>query len=385
MTTHLYPAGSADLVTTTPIPSRASLAACAMLILAACGGGDADAASETPAVPPPVEVAATTVAVAESTVVQSGPVLSGTLTAERSAQLRPQVGGTIVSLRVREGDRVRAGQSLAVIDTTVLAQQHRSALSGVRSAELAARTAARDEARSDTLFQAGAIAERDREAAHDRTQQAEAMLQDARAGLAAVEQALEHAQVRAPFSGVISDVPVSVGDAVQPGTTPIAVLIDPTMLELEAAVPSENLGTIAPGVEVEFTVSAHGGEIFRGTVSRVNPAVDPATGQVRLYVRLPNPKGELAVGLFAEGRVAVESVRGIAVPSDAIDRMAPELAVKRVRGGVVENVPVTLGLHDELAERIQVTSGLAAGDTVLTGASLGTPVGATVRTAPRDR
>jgi RND family efflux transporter MFP subunit len=358
--------------------------ACAALVLAGCAGGG-DAASGEPTAPPPVEVAATTVATVDSVLIQSGPVLSGMLTAERSAQLRPQVGGTIVALRVREGDRVRAGQSLAVIDTTVLGEQHRSALSGLRSAELSARTAMRDEGRSDTLFQAGAIAERDREAAHDRRLQAEAMLQDARTRVAAIEQQLEYAQVRAPFSGVISDVPASVGDAVQPGATPIAVLVDPTALELEASVPSENLGGIKPGVTVEFTVSAHPGTVYRGTVSRVNPAVDPATGQVRLYVRLPNAEGDLAVGLFAEGRVAIESVRGIAVPSDAIDRMAPEPVVKRVRGGVVESVPVTTGLHDELAERIQVTSGLAVGDTVLVGASLGTPVGAAVRFAPRDR
>ncbi len=92
-----------------------------------------------------MDVAATTVATADSVLIQSGPVLSGMLTAERSAQLRPQIGGTIVALRVREGDRVRAGQSLAVIDTTVLGEQHRSALSGLRSAELSARTATRDE------------------------------------------------------------------------------------------------------------------------------------------------------------------------------------------------------------------------------------------------
>ncbi len=216
-------------------------------------------------------------------------------------------------------------------------------------------------------------------------QQAEAMLQDARARVAAIEQQLEFAQVRAPFSGVISDVPVSVGDAVQPGATPIAVLIDPTALELEASVPSENLGTIKLGATVEFTVTAHGGRGLPRDRVASEPGVDPATGQVRLYVRLPNPEGTLAVGLFAEGRVAVQSIRGIAVPSDAIDRMASEPVVKRVRGGVVESVPVTIGLHDELAERVQVTSGLVAGDTVLVGASLGTPVGATVRFAPRDR
>ncbi len=385
MTTHSTRAGGASVaMTVSPIRvSRLTLATSSLLALVACGG--AEATPDEPVAPPPVEVAASTVAIADSALIESGPVLSGSLTAERSAQLRPQLSGTIVALRVREGDRVSAGQSLAVIDTTVLGDQHRSAISAVRSAELAARTAKRNESRADTLFAAGAVAERDREAARDGAQQAESMLQDARARLAAVEQQLDHAQVRAPFAGVVSEVPVSLGDAVQPGATPIAVLVDPTALELEATVPAENLAAIKPGVEVEFTLPAHPGEIFRGKVSRVNPAVDPATGQVRLYVRLPNPGGALAVGLFAEGRVAVESVRGIVVPSDAVNRLTPEPTVKRLRGGVVEQVAVTLGLRDDLAERIQVTSGLAVGDTVLVGASLGTPVGATVRFAPRDR
>lgn len=354
-----------------------------LVLLAACGRDEAPPAE--PTAPPPVDVAAATLATVDSTVLQSGPILSGALAAERTAQLRPQVGGTILALRVREGDRVVAGQSLAVIDTMVLGEQRRSALTAVRSAELAAQSARRDQGRSDTLFAAGAVAERDKEAARDRALQAQAMLEDARARLAAIAQQIDHAQVRAPFAGVVSEVPVSVGDAVQPGGSPIAVVVDLGSLELEASVPAENLGAVRPGTGVEFTVAAQPGAVFRGTVSRVNPAVDPATGQVRLYVRVPNPDLRLAVGLFAEGRVAVKSARGLSIPSDAIDKAAPTLSVKRVRGGVVESVPVTTGLEDALAGRIQVLGGLGVGDTVLVGASLGTPVGVSVRVAGRDR
>ncbi len=372
-----------DASVTTTLRRASTLALPVLVLLAACGGEEAPPAE--PAVPPPVDVAATTLATVDSVVLQSGPILSGALTAERSAQLRPQVPGTILALRVREGDRVAAGQSLAVIDTTVLGEQRRSALTAVRSAELAAQSARRDQGRSDTLFAAGAVAERDKEAARDRALQAQALLEDARARLAGIAQQIDNAQVRAPFAGVVSEVPVSVGDAVQPGGSPIAVVVDLGSLELEASVPAENLGAVRQGTGVEFTVAAQPGAVFRGTVSRVNPAVDPATGQVRLYVRVPNPDLRLAVGLFAEGRVAVESARGLAIPSDAIDKAAPTLSVKRVRGGVVESVPVTTGLEDALAGRIQVLSGLGIGDTVLVGASLGTPVGASVRVAGRDR
>jgi multidrug efflux pump subunit AcrA (membrane-fusion protein) len=172
---------------------------------------------------------------------------------------------------------------------------------------------------------------------------------------------------------------------VQLGGDAVAVVVDPGSLELEAAVPAMHLAALHPGAPVEFTVAAHPGKVFVGTVARVNPSVDATTGQVRLYVRVPNADRSLAAGLFAEGRVAIESARGLAIPFGALDSRATSTAVKRVRGGLVETVPVTLGLRDELAERVAVTSGLARGDTVLVGAAIGTPTGVPVRFGAQDR
>lgn len=358
-----------------------------ILAAVACGGGAEPAADEvTPTdTPPPMQVAGQDRAVVDSFRIESGPALSGTLVAERVAQLRPQVGGAVLSVRVQEGDRVAAGQLLAVIDTLVLADQLRSARLGLGSAELAAETAERNRTRSVELHQAGAIADRDLEAARDQEAQSRAMLEDARARVAGATQQMHHAMVRAPFAGVVSEVPVSVGDVVQPGGNPIAVVIDGTTLELEAAVPAMHLSSLKVGASVEFTVAAHPGRVITGTVARINPAVDPLTGQLRLYVRVPNRDRSLASGLFAEGRVALASTRALAVPTTALDSRAVSPAVKRVRGGVVELVPVGLGLRDELHERIEITNGLERGDTVLIGAALGTPVGAGVRYGTDDR
>lgn len=366
-------------------PTRSLLLASLVVVaLTGCGGEAGRAESSVPS-PPSISLDAGMIATVDSGLIEEGPVLSGNLVAVRTAQIRPQVGGTILVLRVRQGDVVRSGQSLALIDTTVLAGQRRSAASAVRSARIAARTAARNRDRSDTLFAAGAIAERDREAAHDQALQAAASLADAQARLAAAEQQMENAQVRAPFDGVVSEVPASAGDVVQPGSTPLAVVVDLSSLELEAAVPVENLGAVRPGAVVVFTVPAHPGRVFRGEVARVNPAVDPVTGQIRLYARVPNPDHALAAGLFAQGRVTVESVHGLSVPTEAVDEAGPTVTVRRLRGGVVEAVPVQVGLRDALADRVQISGGVAAGDTVLVGAGLGTPVGATVKLTPSDR
>lgn len=357
----------------------------AVSVVLACGG---EAAEVAPAEAPLVQVAGDQVAITDTALVESGPVLSGTLTADRTAQLRAQVGGTILSLRAEEGMAVKAGELLAVIDTMAIADQARSAQLGLRSAEAAAATARRNRERSEELYRAGAIAERDVEAARNAMVSAEAMLEDARARLAGARKQLEFAMVRAPFGGVVSAVGVSVGDVVQagPGSSgSIATVVDPMLLELGASVPAEHLGELAVGKRVEFSVPAHPGEVFSGTIARVNPAVDPATGQVRLYAHVPNRDGRLAAGLFAEGRVTLAATRGIAVPLTALDPRATTPSVKRVRGGIVESVPVTLGLRDELAERVEVTAGLGRGDTLLVGGAIGTPVGARVAITRTDR
>jgi RND family efflux transporter MFP subunit len=351
----------------------------------ACGGGSENAADQ-PVGPPSVEVAADNVAMVDSMLVESGPILSGTLIAERTARLRPQVGGTILSLPVRVGMRVARGALIAVIDTVVVADQLRAAWLGLQGAELAAADAARNRERSEELHRAGAIAVRDLEVSRTAAVQAEAMLEDARARVASARQRRDDAMVRAPFAGVIAEVPASVGDVVSAaGGGVIATVVDPTVLELEAGVPAQNLGAMRPGARVQFAVPAHPGRIFEGVIARVSPAIDAATGQVVIYARVPNPDGVLAAGLFAEGRVTVASSRGLAVPLNALDPAARVPSVRRIRGGLVESVPVQLGIRDELLERVEVTGGLVQGDTVLVAGALGTPLGAQVRVTTSDR
>jgi RND family efflux transporter MFP subunit len=354
-----------------------------LVFLSACGGGEA---AEPALVKPPVQIAAEQMAVVDSLLVENGPSLSGTLMAERTAQVRSQLGGTVLAVYVREGQRVAAGTPIALIDSTVAAEQARSARSALRSAEVAAQLATRNEERSAALLKAGAIADRDFEMARAQALQATAAVADAASRLASASKALRDATVRAPFAGVISELPISAGDVVQGGAggaTLLAVVVDPSELTLEASVPAEHLGEIKRGDQVEFRLNGLGEKVVTGTVDRINPAVDAVTRQVRIYVAVPNRDGALASGLFAEGRVAVAQLRTLAIPLNALDPRATAPAVKRLRGGVVESVPVVPGLRDELRERVAVT-GLARGDTVLVGGALGTPTGSSVRITRAD-
>jgi RND family efflux transporter MFP subunit len=176
---------------------------------------------------------------------------------------------------------------------------------------------------------------------------------------------------------------VNPGDVVQPGSA-ILTLVDQDMLILEASVPADNLAAMKLGAKVEFAVTGVAGRRFTGRIARINPSVDAVTRQAQLYVQVANPGQALATGLFAEGRVAVSSMRALAIPLAAIDGRSTAPSVKRVRGGKVELVAVALGVRDDLSERVAVTSGLVRGDTLLLGGLLETPVGSPVRITRAD-
>lgn len=373
--------------TTMPTPETllrrlVRLAPLVLLATAACSKPAAEAAAPQP----PVQVPADQVAIVDSLEVESGPALSGTLTAERTAQVRSQMSGTVLALYVKEGQAVSAGQALALIDTTVAAEQARSARSALRSAQVQSQLATRNAERSAALLKAGAIADRDEEGARAQAQAAAAAVADATSRLASAEKLLRDGTVRAPFAGVISELPVSAGDVVQGGAggaTLLATVVDPSELTLEASVPAENLNGIKRGAKVEFTLNGMSKQVVTGTVARINPTVDATTRQVRIYVVVPNRNQALASGLFAEGRVTIEAARALAVPISALDPRATTPSVKRLKGGKVESVPVTVGLRDALRERVVVT-GVVRGDTVLLGGALGTPTGSSVRITRAD-
>lgn len=229
----------------------ARLSPLVVIALAACSKPPAEEA----AVVPPVQVAAEQVAVVDSLEVESGPSLSGTLMAERSAQVRSQMSGTVLALYVQEGQAVSAGQAIALMNTTVAAEQARSARSALRSAQVQSQLATRNAERAATLLKAGAIAEiAMRKAPGRRRRRLRRRWPTRRGELASAEKLLRDGTVRAPFAGVVSELPVNVGDVVQGGAggaTPLATVVDPSELALEASVPAEHLGGIKRGAKVE--------------------------------------------------------------------------------------------------------------------------------------
>jgi RND family efflux transporter MFP subunit len=327
---------------------------------------------------PVVDVGVENITLVEQTMLRVGPLLSGSLQAEREADVRAEVSGTVVQLLADNGQAVQKGQLLARIDDTAIRDQWLSARSLVTSAQNAANVARRDEERTQRLAEAGAVAERELDAARQGRIAAEAALEDARARLSLAQRQLDNTQIRAPFAGLVSERAASAGDVVQPGTEMVTI-VDPSSMRLEASVPSDALASLRVGDPVEFTVNAYPDRTFTGRVERINPTADPNTRQVRIYVAIPNVGGRLVGGLFAEGRVATDARSALVAPRNAIDVRGLRPTAVRVKNGRAERVEVELGLEDDATERVEIRSGLAAGDTLLIGAALGVTPGSQVR------
>jgi RND family efflux transporter MFP subunit len=139
------------------------------------------------------------------------------------------------------------------------------------------------------------------------------------------------------------------------------------------------------GTPVLFSVNGYAGQTFTGKIDRINPTADPTTRQVRVYVTIPNQGSSLVGGLFAQGRVATESRQGIMLPVSAVDERGISPIVLRVKSGTVESVQVQIGLRDNALEQVEISAGIAAGDTLLANAAQGLAPGTRVRITAGDR
>lgn len=333
--------------------------------MAGCKQGEGEAA---PTVEPVVSLGQENVARVDTRELRSGPGISGTLQARTAAAVRAEVGGTILDIKAEQGQQVKKGQELARIEAATLRDQLIAARTAARTAASALQVARAEEERSAKLAQAGVITQRDLERAQLAVSQAEGQLAEARSRQALAREQVGRSRIVAPFDGVVSERQASAGDVVQPGA-PLFTVVDPRTLRLEASVPAARLEQVKAGTQVEFQVTGYGDRSFSGKVERINPVVDPATGQVRIYVAIPNTDLQLLAGLFAQGRVASESRQALAVPVDAVDDSGGQPSVLRVQDERVQRVPVTVGLRDDVAQQVEVRSGLRAGDVVVLGSA----------------
>lgn len=346
-----------------------SLSTAGTLALVACGPADAldaadstavDRASATALVLAPEDVAVATVGS-----VTTGVTLTGSLEPAEKVTVTAQVGGTIGATTVDRGSAVSRGQRLTTIQAAGVQSQVAGARAGVAAAEanLAVARTQRDAARR--LYEAGATSLVDFQNVQAAYAAAEAQLAAARAQATAAGEAAGYTAVTAPIAGTVSARPAEPGQAIRAGDE-ILSIVNTSTLELAGRVPVDEVGSIKVGQPVTFTLDAFPGREFRGSVARKDPAADPSTRQVGVFVRLPNPDREITAGQYARGLVSGREVSdAVTVPVAAVQGTGASAAVFVVVDNALSRRAVTLGARDERAGRVVIQSGLQAGETVL--------------------
>lgn len=342
------------------------LALTMVLGVAACGGDSSE--EEVPqaeATPDAVVLQATDIAVVQQTRLTGGIVLTGTLNPERIVEVRSQVPGIVSRLGVDRGDPIRTGQLIAVIEAEGIRSAAAGALAQVSAAEANLALARQRLESSRTLYERGAISQIDLQTAEAAHKAAQGQLAAARAQASSASESARRANITSPISGEVSDRHVSQGEVVNPGD-PLVTVVNTSELELAGQVPVQSAARVQRGQTVEFTVDAYPGQVFRGVVARVEPTANPATRQVGVYLRLPNPNNRIVGGVFATGRVLSEVADSVlAVPSGAVRTEDGGTYVWLIENGRLMKRPVVTGVREDATGLIEIVSGLSVGDRVL--------------------
>jgi RND family efflux transporter MFP subunit len=351
---------------------------------AGAGTGGGAGAGGRPA--PSITLAPTDVATVAPTTIEDGVALTGDLRPSETIDVRSRIEGDLTDVYVREGQQVSAGQLLARFESSTQESSRASAEAdrAAASAELTNAQWTLDQ--NESLFKAGAIAERDLKVSQQAVVAARAKVAAADARLRASGNEARDTRVLAPASGVIEKRLVDGGVHLARGA-PMFTLVRSGTLELAAAVPARQASAVRVGQVVHFVADARR---FDGKVARVSPTIDPATRAVTVYVQVPNPGNNLRGGTFATGRVVSRTLTNvIGIPTGALRQSQDngQPFVYRIDGKTLQVAPVQIGAVDEQAGIAQVTEGLHAGDRVVVGnvGTLGRGMQVTIAGAEKKR
>lgn len=277
---------------------------------------------------------------------------TGQIEALQSIELQPEVSGRLVDILVREGMEVRRGTALFKVDDAEI----RSEVDRLE-AEMQLAEQALSRTRELLARDASSAADLERAQATARATKAQLDLQRTR---------LQRTVVRAPFGGIVGERFVSLGDNVTPSTAMTTLqTVDPQRASFE--VPERYAQELAEGQTVTFAVAAIPDRRFSGTVDFVDPRVQLPGRTITVKAVVDNPDRILKPGMFIEARLATE-VRpdAVVVPEEAILPLAGANYVWAVTPeNTARRVEVELGVRRP--GRVEVRSGLVAGDRVVTG------------------
>jgi RND family efflux transporter MFP subunit len=307
---------------------------------------------------------------------------------DHSVKVSPAISGKLLRVLVVPGQKVSAGQLIAELDDRHVVEQLEQSTAAIQSAQANIAQAqenlnfARDNLdRQKHLYQAevGAgkdvvLAENQVKTSQSQLNAAQAQLKSTQAAKKQIETELQYTKVHAPIAGVVSNRYLNVGDTTDPNTAIIQV-VDLKKVVINAGLPADVPDRLRVGDHAAIHDLAHPETTYDGILTTVSPEVDPQSDTIRVQLQSANVDGELREGLTVNVVITSKiDQSAIVVPEGALvpDPDHPDQdMVCIVSDGKAKRVPVVKGAL--LAGRVEIVSGLRAGELVITSGAYGLP------------
>jgi membrane fusion protein (multidrug efflux system) len=278
----------------------------------------------------------------------------GTLRANQSVVIRPEIAGRIAKLSFSDGERIPAGRVLVQLDTSVPAAE----LEQVR-AERALAVAKYE--RAVELAQKNFVSAQARDEAGANLQVVDARLSLARARL-------EKSIILAPFGGIVGLRNVALGDFVKDGAE-LVTLEDTSSMKVDLRLPERVIGRLRRGQVLEVSVEALPGRTFKASIDALDATVDANGRSILVRGRIPNTDEILRTGMFARAQVVLgERNDAVLVPEESIVPQGPDLFVWRVLDGKASKVKVRAGVRRD--SQVEIVEGVASGESIVIAGQL---------------
>ena len=273
----------------------------------------------------------------------------GTVRANESVEIRPQITESVRRIAFVEGEQVRAGEVLVELDDA-------EAVAAVAAAKASLVDA-------ESQFQRGKELFRSELASASELETLEARRDAARAALDAAEARFADTVIRAPFAGRVGLRRVSLGALVTPSTI-ITTLDDTDTLKLDFDVPETALGRLGEGLPVEAFSAAWPDSTFSGTVASIDTRVDPVSRTITVRARIANPDRLLRPGMFLSVNLLRRDVTALVVPEQALlPEQSRQFVLVVEDSGTVEKRQIVTGRRRP--GQVEVVSGLTEGELVI--------------------
>ena len=294
----------------------------------------------------------------------------GTVRGQTEVELKFEVSGTVQAINVREGDLVKEGQELVVLDDREAQLRVEYADSKRATAEAQLKLARKRLSVNEELFRIGAIIRPKLEESQIEVEQAQTQVDTAEKEANLATHELSRTVLKAPMDGVIGTRQVEPGEYVSPQTV-VASLMDVNAIYVELGIIERDIERIRLGQRVKVSVDSLPNTTFEGKVDNLAPVIEGKSRTLTAKVKVENTQGQLLPGMFARAEIAVfEKPNALVIPTSALKDTDGDGKFESVfvaaAGDKAALKPITVGyLTTDYAE---VAQGLDEGDQVITEA-----------------